>query len=98
MLAVVRDGAPSHLDLARAYQKVGCSDEEETAAAEKVTTFATKGLGVRAIHPEPDPRYWPGPLGQDVHTPPSNILRQRFLDIARNPGELLRRWTLIINR
>ena len=92
------ENAPSHLDLARAFQKVGCTNEEEAAAAEKVELFCAEGLGVTAVHPEPDPLNWPGPLGGDIHTPSSNILRQRYLDIARDPAELMRRWTLLLNR
>ena len=100
LLAVVdkEKEAPSHLDLGRAHGKVGCTGEEEAAAKEKVEKFASEFLGVTAVHPEDNPQYWPGPIGGDVHTPPTNILRQRYLDIARNPEELMRRWMLIINR
>ena len=45
LLAVVTKEAPSHLDLARAYKKVGCTGEEEEAAKEKVAKFAAESLG-----------------------------------------------------
>ena len=44
--------------------------------------FTTQDLGLSACHPQPDPKLWPGPEGQDVTAPATNCLRDNFLDVT----------------
>ena len=99
LLSVTDKYAPSHQDLMRAYGKTDCTEEEKVAANEKVSKFATMTLGISATHPNPDPNYWPGPLGGDPYTPSQNILRQRFLPLLdEDPHVLLDRYEKLVNR
>ncbi|KAL8598153.1 hypothetical protein ACOMHN_043224 [Nucella lapillus] len=82
-----------------AYQK--CTDDEKREIDEcrdNVLTCSCANLGISTMHPRPDPANWPGPYGQDVHTPADNILRQRFLDVSHNPDELQERYEKLVNR
>ncbi|KAL8605082.1 hypothetical protein ACOMHN_018883 [Nucella lapillus] len=98
-------GGPSKHDLEKArtkfdaYQK--CTDDEKREIDEcrdNVLTCSCANLGISTMHPRPDPANWPGPYGQDVHTPAVNILRQRFLDVSHNPDELQERYEKLVNR
>ncbi|KAL8559939.1 hypothetical protein ACOMHN_016985 [Nucella lapillus] len=98
-------GGPSKHDLEKArtkndaYQK--CTDDEKREIDEcrdNVLTCSCANLGISTMHPRPDPANWPGPYGQDVHTPAVNILRQRFLDVSHNPDELQGRYEKLVNR
>ncbi|KAL8583186.1 hypothetical protein ACOMHN_053699 [Nucella lapillus] len=98
-------GGPSKHDLEKArtkndaYQK--CKDDEKREIDEcrdNVLTCSCANLGISTMHPRPDPANWPGPYGQDVHTPAVNILRQRFLDVSHNPDELQERYEQLVNR
>ncbi|KAL8588035.1 hypothetical protein ACOMHN_065040 [Nucella lapillus] len=98
-------GSPSKNDLEKArtkndaYQK--CTDDEKREIDEcrdNVLTCSCANLGISTMHPRPDPANWPGPYGQDVHTPAVNILRQRFLDVSHNPDELQERYEKLVNR
>ena len=46
-----------------------------TQSRERVIDFTTKELGLSTCHPQPDPKRWPGPYGQDVSAPPTNCVR-----------------------
>ncbi|KAL8608853.1 hypothetical protein ACOMHN_066029 [Nucella lapillus] len=74
-------GGPSKHDLEKArtkndaYQK--CTDDEKREIDEcrdNVLICSCANLGISTMHPRPDPANWPGPYGQDVHTPAVNIL------------------------
>jgi hypothetical protein len=94
-------GGPSHSDLQLAYQRTASVPpdmrEEAKAAQEKIVGFATKVLGISAVHPNPSPPMWPAPFGQNVHTPSSNCLRNRFLELD-TLGELEAQYEKLINR
>jgi hypothetical protein len=88
LLLQVKDG-PSANDMKFAFRDIAAEKdavvkEKISAALEKVVHFATKQFGTSAVHPEPNPDFWPGPWGRDVHRPPTNILRQQFLDITQS--------------
>ncbi|KAL8566184.1 hypothetical protein ACOMHN_034760 [Nucella lapillus] len=100
-------GGPSKHDLEKArtkndaYQK--CTDDEKREIDEcrdNVLTCSCANLGISTMHPrpDPDPANWPGPYGQDMHTPAVNILQQRFLDVSHNPDELQERYEKLVNR
>ena len=82
MLLHIHNG-PSHSDLEGAFQNSdGVSDErkeEVVRSQDRIVQFTSQMLGISAIHPNPNPQEWPAPFGQNVHTPPSNCLRQRYL-------------------
>ena len=59
--------------------------------------FVTKQLSISAVHPQPNPHHWPGPLGQDVHTPSTNVLQQWFLSLM-HLLDYKDRYTQLINR
>ena len=94
-------GGPSHQDMKNAYQDISKvleeKKEEIRTAQEKIVHHSTTVLGISALHPNPDPKEWPAPYGQNVYTPPTNCLRQRFLDI-QNDDEMKRRHELLVNR
>ena len=76
---------------------VRSSDEQKEAVNESrknVIEFSTKVLGLSAVHPEADPKRWPGPEGQDVSAPPTNVLRKNFLQIK----DLEEDYILLVNR
>ena len=85
MLLHVQDG-PSHTDLERAFQNPDGLPEERKEevlqSQDKIAQFTAETLGISAIHPNPVPQEWPAPYGQNVQTPPSNCLRQRYLDMS----------------
>ena len=56
--------------------------QEVAASRQRVIEFTTQDLGLSACHPQPDPKRWPGPYGQDVSAPATNCLRDNFLDIT----------------
>ncbi|KAL8596788.1 hypothetical protein ACOMHN_053884 [Nucella lapillus] len=98
-------GGPSKHDLEKArtkndaYQK--CTDDEKREIDEcrdNVLTCSCANFVISTMHPRPDPANWPGPYGQDVHTPAVNILRQRFLDVSHNPDELQEIYEKLVNR
>ena len=61
---------------------------------EKVVDFVTKDLGLSAVHPQADPKQWPGPEGQDVSAPPTNCLRDNYLHLEDYDMDYIR----LINR
>ncbi|KAL8609091.1 hypothetical protein ACOMHN_030432 [Nucella lapillus] len=98
-------GGPSKHDLEKARTKndayLKCTDDEKREIDEcrdNVLTCSCANLGISTMHPRPDPANWPGPYGQDVHTPAVNILRQRFLDVSHNPDELQEIYEKLVNR
>jgi hypothetical protein len=101
LLLQVKDG-PSANDMKFAFRDIAAEKdaavkEKISAAQEKVVHFATQLLGTSAVHPEPNPDFWPGQWGRDVHQPATNILRQRLLDIM-HPTELKERHEKQVNR
>ena len=54
---------------------------ENEQAKNKLINFSVNTIGVSAVHPNSDPKQWPSPFGSNVYCPPTNCLRQRFLDI-----------------
>ena len=56
--------------------------QEVAASRQRVIDFTTQDLGLSACHPQPDPKLWPGPEGQDVSAPATNCLRENFLNIT----------------
>ena len=56
--------------------------KEVEASRQRVIEFTTQDLGLSACHPQPDPKLWPGPEGQDVTAPATNCLRDNFLDVT----------------
>ena len=68
------------------------------AARTKLSEFNSHILGISAIHPEVDPVKWPGPHGQNVYKPPTNVLRDVFVDFMDNPSKMYEHYTSQINR
>ena len=56
--------------------------QEVIESRKKVIDFTIEDLGLSACHPQPDPKLWPGPEGQDVSKPPTNCLRTDFLELS----------------
>ena len=59
------------------------SAEEQVAVKEsrkKVVDFTCNHVGITEIHPQPDPKLWPGPYGQAINAPIINCLTQDFCD------------------
>jgi hypothetical protein len=84
-------GGPSNRDLLNAKlaeeSNVPESKQAEIASAkEKAIKFACSQMGVSGVYPNPDPLHWPGPHGQDVHTPApeNNILRQDYTTLDQD--------------
>ena len=76
---------------------VRSSDEKKAevqASRTNVVEFTTKALGLSAVHPEADPKRWPGPEGQDVSAPPTNVLRENFLQVTDMDEDYI----LLVNR
>jgi hypothetical protein len=100
MLLHIHNG-PSHSDLEGAFQNPdGVSDErkeEVVRSQDRIVQFTSQMLGISAIHPNPNPQEWPAPFGQNVHTPPSNCLRQRYLEMC-TPADYKSQYEKLINR
>ena len=76
---------------------VRSTDEQKAAVLESrdnVIEFTTKVLGLSAVHPQADPKRWPGPEGQDVSAPPTNVLRENFLQVT----DMEEDYALLVNR
>ena len=61
------------------------SEELKQRVAEsrdRVIDFTTKDLGLSTCHPQSDPKRWPGPYGQDVSAPPTNVVRESYLEVV----------------
>ena len=56
--------------------------QEVAESRQRVIDFTTKDLGLSTCHPQPDPKLWPGPEGQNVSAPATNCLRENFLDVT----------------
>ena len=56
--------------------------EEVAASRQRVVDFTVLEFGLSACHPQMDPKRWPGPEGQNVHRPSTNVLRKSFLDVV----------------
>ncbi|XP_070182372.1 uncharacterized protein [Littorina saxatilis] len=104
LLIRIRDG-PSHDDLEKAktksdvFEKLSGDEKQAiTQSREKIIRHSCAQLGISAVHPNPDPSHWPGPHGRNVHTPATNVLRQRFLDVSSFPAELQHRYDMLVNR
>ena len=69
---------------------------ESEQAKSKLINLSANTLGVSALHPNPDPKNWPAPYGNNIYCPPQNCLRQRFLDIPVN--EMKSQYENLINR
>ena len=100
LLVRVKDG-PSNKELEHAYlvppKTDGALRQTIVEAQTKIIDFSTQVLGISAIHPNPEPSQWPGPYGQNVHTPPSNCLRARF-NCLNNTMEKREQYENLINR
>ena len=68
--------------------------ERVTECRDRVIEFSTKVLGLSSCHPQPDPKLWPGPEGQDVSAPPTNCLRENVLELTDLEEDYVR----LINR
>ena len=72
---------PSHIDLKNAYMVANTLPlafrQTVLDAQAKIVKFSTQVLGISSVHPNSDPIEWPGPYGQNVHTPESNCLRKK---------------------
>ena len=85
ILLHIQDG-PSHSDMERAFKNAEALPNEARGevleSQQKMASFAAHHLGISGMHPNPKPPEWPGPYGQDVYTPLSNCLRERYLTMA----------------
>ena len=94
-------GGPSQLDLTNAYQDISTLQPTSVPPVlrvqDKIINYSSQLLGVSAVHPNPNPAEWPAPYGSNVHTPGTNILRQRFLELKLGV-EFKHRYELLINR
>ena len=68
--------------------------EEVAASRQRVVDFTVLDFGLSACHPQMDPKLWPGPEGQNVNRPSTNVLRKSFLDVVNLEDD----YELIINR
>ena len=94
-------GGPSQLDLTNAHQDISTLQPTNVPpvlrAQDKIINYPSQLLGVSAFHPNPNPVDWSAPYGSNVHTPRTNILRQRFLELKLS-AEFKHRYELLINR
>jgi len=100
ILVQVKNG-PSHQDLKQGYCDAKRMPENLRQATvdsqNKIIEFSTEVLGISGLHPNPKPIDWPGPYGQNVHTPPSNCLRKTFRSLSL-PAEFKEQYEALINR
>ena len=81
-------------EFSEAYEDV--SPEEEKLILEswqKVIDFAVNHVGVSSVHPQVDPKLWPGPEGQNVSKPATNCLRRNYLDVVTSDKSIL--WSIL---
>ena len=62
---------------------------EVSVARKKVEEFASKHIGISAVHPQQDPKQWPGPEGQNCSRPSTNVLRKSYDKTEENDYEML---------
>ena len=58
-------------------------------ARQEIEQFASQHLGLSALHPQQDPKEWPGPEGQNTNRPPTNILRCEYQNSGDQDYEML---------
>ena len=64
----------------------------------QVIDFTTSQCGLTAVHQQPDPNLWPGPVGWDVQAPPTNCLRAAFEDVIETGNTLQSDLIQLLNR
>ena len=77
------------------------SPEEQALILEsrqKVVEFAVNHLGLSSVHPQENPKQWPGPEGQNVSKPLTNCLRKNYLDVITSEGGVLEDYENLVNR
>ena len=77
------------------------SPEEQASILEsrqKVVEFAVNHLGLSSVHPQENPKQWPGPEGQNVSKPLTNCLRKNYLNVITRKGGVLEDYENLVNR
>ena len=67
--------------------RIGQDHERVLASRTRVADFSTFRLGQTAIHPQKDPKQWPGKEGLNIQRPRVNCLRRQFSDVVADPNK-----------
>ena len=90
---------PEMQKLLRTHPVVSAGEQQRVEEARRRTVdFATNHLGISEVHPQPDPKEWPGPEGQALSAPQINCLTDNFLNFADNPDYLAADYERLCNR
>ena len=66
-------------------ERVRADHENALASRRQVADFSAFRLGQTAIHPQKDPKQWPGKEGLNIQKPRVNCLRRQFSDVVADP-------------
>ena len=64
-------------------ERVGAEHEMALTSRRQVADFSAFRLGETAIHPQKDPKQWPGKEGLNIQKPRVNCLRRQFSDVVK---------------
>ena len=66
-------------------ERIGAEHERALECRRQVADFSAFRLGETAIHPQKDPKQWPGKEGLNIQKPRVNCLRRQFSDVVADP-------------
>ena len=66
-------------------EQIAANHERVLASRREVADFSTFRLGQTAMHPQKDPKQWPGKEGLNIQKPRVHCSRRQFSDVVSNP-------------